>query len=69
MDMVSDDEEEDEEDEDAAEEDEEEEDVDEDEEEDEDEDDGKECQTIGLGETVNTLADDVDSRVGDQRIV
>jgi len=43
--------------------------VDEDEEEDMDEDDGKEPQTIGQGEMVNTSADDVDTMVDDQPIV
>jgi len=39
------------------------------EEEDEDEDDGKEPRTIGQGEMVNTLADNVDTMVNDQPIV
>jgi len=42
---------------------------DEDEEEDQDEDDGKEPQTLGQGEMVNTSADDVDTMVDDQPIV
>ena len=42
---------------------------DEDEEEDQDEDDGKEPQTIGQGEMVNTSADDVDTIIDDQPIV
>jgi hypothetical protein len=42
--------------------------VDEDEEEDKDDDDGKEPRTIGQGEMVNTLADDVDTMVDDQPI-
>jgi len=42
---------------------------DKDEEEAEDEDDDKEPRTIGLGEMVNTLADDVDTMVEDQPIV
>jgi hypothetical protein len=41
----------------------------EDEEEEEDEDDGKEPQTIGQGEMVNTSADDVDTMVDDELIV
>ena len=48
---------------------EEEEEEDEDEEEDKDEDDGREPQTIGQGEMVNTSADDVDTMVDDQRMV
>jgi len=40
-----------------------------DEEEDKDKDDGKEPQTIGQGEMVNTSADDVDNMVDDQPIV
>jgi hypothetical protein len=43
--------------------------VDVEEEEDRDEDDGKEPQTIGQGEMVHTLADDVDTMVDDQPIV
>jgi len=39
------------------------------EDEDEDEDDGKEPQTIGQGEMVNTLADDIDTMVDDQPTV
>jgi len=42
---------------------------DEDEEEDQAEDDGKEPRTLGQGEMVNTLADDVDTMVYDQPIV
>jgi len=42
---------------------------DEDEAEDKDEDDGKEPQTIGQGESVNTSADDVDTMVDDQQIL
>jgi hypothetical protein len=41
----------------------------EDEEEDEDEDDGKEPRTIGLGEMVNTSADDADTMVDDEPTV
>jgi hypothetical protein len=59
----------DEEEEDEKTEDEEEEEVYEDEEEDKDEDDGKEPQTIGQGEMVNTSAEDVDTMVEDQPIV
>jgi hypothetical protein len=43
--------------------------VDEDEEEDEDEDNGKEPQTIGQGQMVNTSADDADTMVDDQPTV
>ena len=42
---------------------------DKDEEQDNDEDDGKEPQTIGQGEMVNTSADEVDTMVDDQPIV
>ena len=67
-----DDEEEDEEEEDEEEKDEEEEEEEEEdevEEQDEDEDDGKEPQTIGQGEMVNTSADNVDTMVDNQAIV